>query len=120
MPKRVTPIIPPGALSMEHLSKHCTACQLCIAECPNDVLRPSTDLMHLMTPEMSLSAEHAVPNVRAAPVFVQQVPSSRSAVPRSRVRRSAMPSGSPVTALWKPIIRSAATARAIVPHRPLR
>lgn len=53
VPERVTPVIPPGALSMEHLSKHCTACQLCIAECPNDVLRPSTDLMHLMTPEMS-------------------------------------------------------------------
>ena len=52
-PNRATPILPPGAKGAWHLAKHCTACQLCVSECPNDVLRPSTNLETLMQPEMS-------------------------------------------------------------------
>ena len=52
-PKRQTPLTPPGSLGHWHFARHCTGCQLCVSECPNDVLRPSTDLMHLMLPEMS-------------------------------------------------------------------
>ena len=52
-PERQTPLTPPGSLSYDNLSKRCTGCQLCVSECPNDVLRPSTDLMHLMQPVMS-------------------------------------------------------------------
>ena len=52
-PLRQTPLTPPGSLSYDNLSKRCTGCQLCVSECPNDVLRPSSDLMHLMQPTMS-------------------------------------------------------------------
>ena len=52
-PKRNTKIVPPGALSIKNFENHCTACQLCVSECPNDVLRPGTDLMHFMQPVMS-------------------------------------------------------------------
>ena len=52
-PHRDTPLTPPGSLSAENMAHHCTACQLCVAECPNDVLRPSTDLMKLIQPTMS-------------------------------------------------------------------
>ena len=52
-PKRVTPITPPGSLSAQNMAQHCTACQLCVSQCPNNVLRPSTDLEHLMQPTMS-------------------------------------------------------------------
>ena len=52
-PERQTPLTPPGSLSHRHFAQHCTGCQLCVSECPNNVLRPSTDLMHLMLPEMS-------------------------------------------------------------------
>ena len=52
-PQRQTPLTPPGSLSFQHFAQHCTGCQLCVSECPNDVLRPSTDLMHLMLPVMS-------------------------------------------------------------------
>lgn len=52
-PNRATPILPPGAKGARHLAHHCTACQLCVSECPNDVLRPSTNLETLMQPEMS-------------------------------------------------------------------
>lgn len=53
IPERVTPILPPGAKSISHFTQHCTACQLCVAECPNGVLRPSTSLDRFMQPEMS-------------------------------------------------------------------
>ena len=52
-PQRQTPLTPPGSLSFDHYTQHCTGCQLCVSECPNQVLRPSSDLMHLMLPEMS-------------------------------------------------------------------
>lgn len=52
-PKRQSPLTPPGSLSFVHYAQHCTGCQLCVSECPNQVLRPSSDLMHLMLPLMS-------------------------------------------------------------------
>ena len=52
-PERQTPLTPPGSLSFDHYAQHCTGCQLCVSECPNQVLRPSSDLLHLMLPEMS-------------------------------------------------------------------
>lgn len=60
-PKRTTPITPPGSLSAENMARHCTACQLCVAQCPNDVLRPSTDLMKLMQPTMSFERGYCHP-----------------------------------------------------------
>ncbi len=51
--KRSTPVTPPGSVSAKHFAQHCTACQLCVAKCPNGVLRPSTDPMRLMQPELS-------------------------------------------------------------------
>ena len=52
-PEREVPVTPPGSKSVKHFYQHCTACQLCVAECPNNVLRPSGKLEHLMQPEMS-------------------------------------------------------------------
>ena len=52
-PERATRLVPPGANSLRHFSQHCTACQLCVSECPNNVLHPSTNLDTLMQPEMS-------------------------------------------------------------------
>ncbi len=33
--------VPPGAQSVEHFLSHCSACGLCIANCPTGVLRPA-------------------------------------------------------------------------------
>ncbi|MBR1782852.1 MAG: 4Fe-4S binding protein [Bacteroidales bacterium] len=52
-PERETPLTPPGSQSVKDFYRRCTGCQLCVAECPNNVLRPSTDLEHLMQPCMS-------------------------------------------------------------------
>lgn len=35
------PVLPPGARSLEHFQSLCTACHLCVANCPDQVLRPS-------------------------------------------------------------------------------
>ena len=61
VPKRATPIVPAGALSFRHFAQHCTACQLCVSVCPNQVLRPSSDLKHLMQPEMSYERGYCRP-----------------------------------------------------------
>jgi polyferredoxin len=60
-PERQTPLTPPGSLSFDHYAKRCTGCQLCVSECPNNVLRPTTDLMHLMLPEMSYERGYCRP-----------------------------------------------------------
>ena len=61
IPERKTRIVPPGALSIRHFAQHCTACQLCVSVCPNEVLRPSTGLLTLMQPEMSYERGYCRP-----------------------------------------------------------
>jgi len=34
-------ISPPGAVSADHLLKHCSSCHLCISKCPSKVLKPA-------------------------------------------------------------------------------
>ena len=60
-PERKTPIVPPGAQSLRNMKNHCTACQLCISACPNNVLRPSNKLSTFMQPEMSFERGYCRP-----------------------------------------------------------
>lgn len=60
-PERSTPITPPGSLSAQNMARHCTACQLCVSACPNNVLRPSTELSTLMQPMMSYERGYCRP-----------------------------------------------------------
>lgn len=60
-PDRSTPITPFGSESIKHFFQHCTACQLCVAVCPNQVLRPSTGLSHFMQPVMSFERGYCRP-----------------------------------------------------------
>ena len=61
VPNRQTPLTPPGSWSAENMARRCTGCQLCVSECPNDVLRPSTDLQKLMQPTMSYERGYCRP-----------------------------------------------------------
>jgi len=60
-PVRQTPLVPAGSLSVKNFTDHCTACQLCVSVCPNQVLRPSTSIMTLMQPEMSYERGYCRP-----------------------------------------------------------
>lgn len=53
VPQRKTPLKPFGAVSLKNFANHCTACQLCVSQCPEKVLRPSSKLESLLQPEMS-------------------------------------------------------------------
>lgn len=53
IPRRTTPIVPPGSQGIRHFTGHCTGCQLCVSACTNEVLRPSTGLTTFMQPEVS-------------------------------------------------------------------
>ena len=60
-PERKTPIVPAGSISLKNFRTRCTGCQLCVSQCPNDVLRPSTELMNLMQPIMSFEKGYCRP-----------------------------------------------------------
>ena len=40
LPTRKTPLVPPGAGGLESFARRCVGCQLCVTQCPNQVLRP--------------------------------------------------------------------------------
>ncbi len=61
IPDRKTPLTPAGSLSARNLQQHCTACQLCISNCPNGVLRSSTSLEHFMQPVMEYEKGYCRP-----------------------------------------------------------
>lgn len=61
IPNRATPLVPAGARGLWHMARHCTGCQLCVAVCPNGVLRPSSALATLMQPEMSYERGYCRP-----------------------------------------------------------
>ena len=60
-PEREGRLVPPGARSANNFYSRCTACGLCVAACPNGVLRPSADLEHLMQPHMSFERGYCRP-----------------------------------------------------------
>lgn len=61
IPERTVPLTPFGSESVKDFYKKCVACQLCVSACPNNVLRPSTDLYRLMQPEMSYEKGYCRP-----------------------------------------------------------
>ena len=60
-PERDIHPVPAGAKSIKNFNNHCTACQLCVSVCPNQVLRPSTDFDTLMLPQMSFERGYCRP-----------------------------------------------------------
>jgi len=61
LPDRTTPISPPGSKGLKHFTHHCTACGLCIVNCPSQVLRPSSDWVNWMQPEMEFERGYCRP-----------------------------------------------------------
>ncbi len=61
LPKRATRLVPAGAVSLKNFNQHCTACQLCVSQCPNGVLQPSTELKNFMQPTMEFNHGYCRP-----------------------------------------------------------
>lgn len=64
-PERSERLVPFGAKSVKNFYDRCTACQLCVSACPNGVLRPSTDLAHLLQPQMGYEKGYCRPECTA-------------------------------------------------------
>lgn len=58
---RQTPLVPAGSSSVKNFKDHCTACQLCVSACPNNVLRPSSSFEDFMQPEMTFDKGYCRP-----------------------------------------------------------
>lgn len=61
IPNRTTPITPPGSTGQHHFKQHCTSCQLCVSACPNQVLRPASNIGRFMQPELSYERGYCRP-----------------------------------------------------------
>ena len=59
--RREVPLVPPGAHGLRQFSSRCTGCQVCVAKCPNGVLRPSSDVVSFMQPRMSYERGYCRP-----------------------------------------------------------
>lgn len=60
-PMRATPVTPAGSVGAKWLAEHCIVCQLCITNCPNGLLRPSTDPATFMQPVMNFTEGFCLP-----------------------------------------------------------
>lgn len=88
-PERNTPIVPAGSKSLKNFTDHCTACQLCVSVCPNQVLRPSTSLDTLMMPEMGFERGYCRPEC----TLCSEICPAGAIKPVSRVEKSSIQVG---------------------------
>lgn len=92
-PQRTIPVKPAGAISLKNFTTRCTACQLCVAACPNGVLRPSASLRTLMQPEMHFDKGFCRPECTAC----ADVCPSGAIKPVSRAEKTTIQAG---VAVW--------------------
>lgn len=119
VPDRAVPITPPGSLAARNLTAHCTGCQLCVAACPNQVLRPSGKLMTLMQPEMSYERGYCRPECTKC----SEVCPTGAIRPITAAEKSATQIGHAVWIADNCVVNTdgawtAATAHATVPREP--
>lgn len=63
--QKTEPIMPPGAGTRDNFNTKCTACHLCVSECPTQVLHPTAfdyGIMGLMQPKMAFDKGFCQPN----------------------------------------------------------
>jgi polyferredoxin/Na+-translocating ferredoxin:NAD+ oxidoreductase RNF subunit RnfB len=63
--KKAEPIMPPGAGTRDNFNTKCTACHLCVSECPTQVLHPTAfdyGIMGMMQPKMAFDKGFCQPD----------------------------------------------------------
>lgn len=85
--KRHTAVVPAGARGVRDFFERCTGCQLCVANCPHGVLRPSDDWRTCLQPSLSYENGFCSPDCNICsqlcptdairPVSVEEKPSIR-------------------------------------------
>ncbi|MTK52399.1 4Fe-4S binding protein [Paludibacter sp.] len=63
--KKAEPIMPPGAGTRDNFNTKCTACHLCVSECPTQVLHPTAfdyGIMGMMQPKMAFNKGFCQPD----------------------------------------------------------
>jgi ferredoxin-type protein NapF len=66
-PEREVPIVPPGAVSRSSFQAKCTGCQLCVAACPNQVLRTQDTGAGMLQPALSFERGYCRVNCVTCP-----------------------------------------------------
>ena len=61
VPQRTHTLHPAGSISQKNFESRCTSCQLCVSQCPEQVLRPSSELGHLLQPYMAFDKGYCRP-----------------------------------------------------------
>ena len=54
-------VTPPGSYSLEHFNDNCTACHLCVAKCPSNVIQPTFSeygLANMLQPKMDYNLSY--------------------------------------------------------------
>ena len=59
--ERETPVVPPGAGSLDNFRLRCVGCQLCVQQCSNHVLRATRDPKRALQPEMGFEHGYCRP-----------------------------------------------------------
>lgn len=86
-PDRASSIVPPGSSGIQNFKRHCTACQLCVSVCPNQILRPSGEMASLMQPEMAFERGYCRPEcTKCSEVCPTQAIHPISAVEKSSIQ----------------------------------
>ena len=93
VPDRVVPLKPFGSRSQKNFSQHCTACQLCVSQCPEKVLRPSTKLESFMQPELNYAEGYC----RTACTRCSEVCPAGAILPVSKEEKTAISIGRAIT-----------------------
>lgn len=59
-PKREHTVLPPGAISRKRFAQKCVGCDLCVANCPGECLKPSMSLSTFGQPVMTFAKGHCI------------------------------------------------------------
>ena len=114
LPERQVPLKPFGSKSVKHFSSHCTGCQLCVSNCPEQVLRPSSSMTTLMQPEMAYDKGFCRPDCTRC----SEVCPAGAIIKIDEAEKSAISIGHAVTVQYNCLLQQGVECNACSRHCP--